>query len=149
MSKQTIDPKRSATMRAVKSEDTAPEMQVRRFVHGLGYRFRLHAKNLPGKPDMVFPRLKAAILVQGCFWHGHGCKRGARLPKANANYWTQKIARNTERDRKNLRLLRSLGWNVLMIWECELRTRQKVIERKIVRFLNRAVLSSTKPKAAS
>ena len=139
MTKRTIDPKRSANMRAVKSENTVPEMQVRRFVHRLGYRFRLHYKSLPGKPDMVFPRLRSAIFVQGCFWHGHDCPRGARLPKTNVDYWSQKIARNKDRDCRNLDILRSLGWKVLTIWECELRGNQQATEGKIADFLCGAI----------
>src|ERR1700735_2034876 len=98
MMQQMTDPKRRAIMRAIKSKNTFPEMQVRRFVHGLGYRFRLHRKDLPGTPDLVFPRLKCAIFVHGCFWHGHGCLRGARVPKTNTKYWTAKIERNIARD---------------------------------------------------
>ena len=149
MTRQTIDPKRSATMRAVKSEDTAPEMMVRRYVHSLGYRFRLHRKDLPGKPDLIFPRLNSAIFVHGCFWHGHDCPRGARLPKENAEYWHRKIGRNAERDKKTLRLLRSLGWNVLVIWECELRKDEGTSERKIKRFLAGASRSDVAPLGVS
>jgi DNA mismatch endonuclease (patch repair protein) len=111
---------RSATMRAVKSKDTAPEMQVRRLVHSLGYRYRLHLEALPGKPDLVFPRLKKVIFVHGCFWHGHSCSRGNRLPKTNCEYWQAKIGRNRTRDEQHLMKLQSLGWEVLSVWECDL-----------------------------
>lgn len=125
-------------MRSVKSRDTSPEIQVRRFVHGLGYRFRLYRRDLPGTPDLVFPRLNCVIFVQGCFWHGHTCARGARIPKQNAEYWRAKIERNRVRDRRNITLLRSLGWQVLIVWECALRQRIMATERKIVLFLSRA-----------
>jgi DNA mismatch endonuclease, patch repair protein len=85
-------------MRAVKGSDTAPEMMVRSLAHRMGYRFRLHRKDLPGKPDIVFPKLCKVVFVNGCFWHGHNCARGARAPKANAEYWRTKITRNSLRD---------------------------------------------------
>ena len=85
-------------MRAVKSHDTKPELLVRRAIHCMGYRYRLHRKDLPGKPDVVFPSRKKIIFVHGCFWHGHDCARGARMPKSNRSYWVSKISRNRERD---------------------------------------------------
>jgi DNA mismatch endonuclease (patch repair protein) len=106
-------------MRAVKSENTAPEMVVRCLVHGLGYRFRLHREDLPGKPDLVFPRLRKVVFVHGCFWHGHGCKRGNRIPKTNRKYWQAKIDRNRKRDRESQANLERLGWRTLVVWECE------------------------------
>ncbi|HEY0293658.1 MAG TPA: very short patch repair endonuclease [Hansschlegelia sp.] len=112
---------RSATMRAVKSRDTKPEMIVRRAAHALGYRFRLHRKDLPGSPDLVFPSRRKAVFVHGCFWHGHDCARGARAPKANAEYWSAKIARNMARDERVRGELAELGWETLTIWECELK----------------------------
>jgi DNA mismatch endonuclease (patch repair protein) len=112
---------RSAVMRAVKSRDTAPEMKVRRAAHALGLRFRLHRADLPGKPDLVFPAKRTAVFVHGCFWHGHTCPRGARLPKTNRNYWQAKISRNMARDKASLTALKKLGWKVRIIWECETR----------------------------
>jgi DNA mismatch endonuclease (patch repair protein) len=112
---------RSRTMRAVKSRDTTPEMIVRRMVHAMGKRYRLHRADLPGKPDLTFPRLKKIIFVHGCFWHGHDCKRGARAPKENADYWAKKISCNKERDAKTQEALRGMGWDVLVIWECQLK----------------------------
>jgi DNA mismatch endonuclease (patch repair protein) len=106
-------------MRAVKSENTKPEMLVRRLVHSLGYRFRLHRKGLPGSPDLVFPRKRKAIFVHGCFWHGHDCKRGAREPRSNKAYWRSKIAGNRERDRIAIQSLGAQGWESLVVWECE------------------------------
>ncbi len=125
---------RSRTMRAVKSGDTAPEMAVRSLAHGLGYRFRLRRKDLPGKPDLVFPRLARVVFVHGCFWHGHDCARGAREPKANAEYWRAKIGRNRLRDEANLERLAELGWRALVIWECELKDSARV-RRRLARFL--------------
>ncbi len=112
---------RSAIMRAVKSRDTTPEMIVRRAVYAMGKRYRLRRDDLPGKPDLTFPRLRKIIFVHGCFWHGHDCKRGDRPPKDNAEYWLKKISRNKERDAKSQAALRSMGWDVLVIWECELK----------------------------
>jgi DNA mismatch endonuclease (patch repair protein) len=122
-SKQTTtpDPLRSAIMRAVKSTDTRPEMIVRSLAHRLGFRFRLHRKTLPGRPDLVFVGRRKVIFVHGCFWHGHACKRGDRLPKTNALYWTLKIAGNKARDAKAQAALAAAGWRVLVVWECETR----------------------------
>ena len=103
---------RARVMRAVKGKDTKPEMIVRRLAHALGYRFRLHRKDLPGKPDLVFPGRRKVIFVHGCFWHGHECARGSRQPKQNAEYWRNKIARNVERDADNLQALERLGWQL-------------------------------------
>jgi len=106
-------------MRAVKDRNTAPELRVRSLCHKLGFRFRLHCKDLPGKPDLVFPSRKKIIFVNGCFWHGHDCKRGARLPGTNLGYWRRKIGGNTLRDRENAAALRKSGWEVRIVWECE------------------------------
>lgn len=125
---------RSRTMRAVKGKDTTPELIVRRMVHAMGYRFRLHRKDLPGKPDLVFPKFRKAIFVHGCFWHGHDCARGARIPKANAEYWRSKITRNGLRDTANIVALKSLGWRTAIIWECELK-RPEWIRRRLEKFL--------------
>jgi len=127
---------RSAIMRAVKSKDTTPELVVRRLVHGMGYRYRLHAKDLPGKPDLVFPQRRKVILVNGCFWHGHSCQRGARQPKANAEYWRAKVQKNRVRDQKNEKALREAGWDVLTIWECQTAASQwEELRSAIVQFL--------------
>lgn len=109
-------------MRAVKSSNTKPELALRKALHALGYRYRLYVKDLPGKPDLVFPKYRTVIFVHGCFWHGHACKRGARTPKSNVDYWVEKIARNKARDRKNAAALRKLGWGVITLWECQLKT---------------------------
>lgn len=126
---------RSRVMQTVKSKDTKPEMIVRRLAHALGYRFRLHRKDLPGSPDLVFVGRKKAIFVHGCFWHGHDCKRGSRQPKTNAEYWRAKIGRNVSRDAANLRALDDQGWRVLVIWECEMKDRTALAER-LRRFLD-------------
>jgi DNA mismatch endonuclease (patch repair protein) len=125
---------RRKTMQAVKGQDTQPELTVRKLVHRLGYRFRLHCKSLPGKPDLIFPRLHKALFVHGCFWHGHNCRRGARIPKANRDYWLAKISNNRVRDRKNLRALTSAGWKSLVIWECELK--DSPVADKLLSFLS-------------
>ena len=121
--------KRSAVMRRVKSKNTTPEMAVRRLVWSLGARYRLHAKALPGKPDLVLAGRRLAIFVHGCFWHGHDCPRGARVPKANRGYWTGKIGRNRARDAVNLAALEGLGWRVETVWECELKDAVGLKER--------------------
>ena len=110
---------RSAVMRAVKSRDTRPELTVRSAAHALGLRFRLRRDDLPGKPDLVFPKHKLALFVHGCFWHGHACPRGARMPASNALYWRTKIARNVARDVAVIAALQALGWRARTIWECE------------------------------
>lgn len=110
---------RSKMMRAVKGRDTGLEMTVRRIVHGMGYRYRLYRKDLPGKPDLVFPRRHKVIFVHGCFWHQHTCARGARSPKSNQSYWEPKLARNKQRDAEHEARLHELGWAVLVIWECD------------------------------
>lgn len=126
---------RSRVMRAVKSRDTGPEMLTRRIIHAMGYRYRLHRKDLPGKPDLVFPSRRKTIFVHGCFWHGHTCARGARMPKSNRSYWKSKIGRNVERDRESSRALRKEGWGVLIIWECEMNNRE-VLRARLRRFLD-------------
>jgi DNA mismatch endonuclease (patch repair protein) len=126
---------RRRTMQAVKSKNTAPELLVRSLAHRMGYRFRLHGKNLPGKPDLVFPGRRKAIFVHGCFWHGHHCARGARVPKSNRDYWTKKIARNKERDRAACAALAHSGWTYLILWECGLRN-EKGLKARIRKFLN-------------
>lgn len=109
-------------MRSVKSKDTTPEIRLRKALFALGYRYRLNVKDLPGKPDLVFPQHEAVLFVHGCFWHGHQCKRGRRIPKTNTDYWRDKIRKNRDRDRKNKRALEALGWRVLTVWECEIPT---------------------------
>ena len=114
-----IDPARSALMRRVRGKDTTPERAVRRAAHSLGYRFRLHRRDLPGTPDLTFPRPRKVIFVHGCFWHRHaGCPR-TTTPKTRGGYWREKFEQNMDRDRRNIAMLRALGWEVLVVWECE------------------------------
>lgn len=126
---------RRRTMQAVKSKNTSPELLVRRLLHTRGYRYRLHRSDLPGKPDLVFPGRKSVVFVHGCFWHGHNCARGSRVPKTNTEYWTAKVARNRAQDEKAQKQLSGDGWNVLAVWECELRDTQGVLKR-VTRFLS-------------
>ena len=116
-------------MRAVRSRDTAPEMTVRRLLHRLGYRYRLHRKELPGTPDIVFGPRRKVIFVHGCFWHGHSCRRGARLPATNVDYWRRKIDRNIKRHAEQTEQLRAAGWATLVIWECQTAPEQLLTER--------------------
>jgi DNA mismatch endonuclease (patch repair protein) len=129
---------RSRIMRAVKSCDTTPEMVVRRLVHGMGYRYRLKCRDLPGQPDLVLPRLRKAILVHGCFWHRHACEAGQSTPASRIDYWQAKFGRNVLRDRRNLRKLRRLGWSVLVVWECQTRmAKREPLRSRLARFLAR------------
>ncbi|MEO1014130.1 MAG: DNA mismatch endonuclease Vsr [Pseudomonadota bacterium] len=112
---------RSATMRAVKSRDTGPELALRRSLHRRGFRYRVNARDLPGAPDIVLPKYNAIIFVHGCFWHQHDCARGARMPKTNVEYWRKKLARNVARDADACQTLVDRGWRVRIVWECELR----------------------------
>lgn len=112
-------------MAAVKSRDTKPELVVRKFLHGMGYRFRLYCKDLPGKPDIVLPKYNVAIFVHGCYWHRHpGCKK-ASTPTTNPEFWKKKFSESTARDQKQQAELRQMGWKVIVIWECEVK---KIIE---------------------
>lgn len=108
-------------MRAVRSRDTTPERAVRKLLRPIAPGYRLHRKDIPGRPDIAYPGRRIAIFVHGCFWHGHDCARGARLPKANAEYWSAKITRNRARDLATLATLEGRGWRSLVVWECELR----------------------------
>lgn len=125
---------RSRTMRAVKSQDTGPELHVRRLLHSMGYRYRLHRTDLPGKPDLAFGPRRKVIFVHGCFWHGHECKRGARVPSTNTSYWVDKIARNVARHERQIMELVDGGWTALTVWECELRNEEALVTR-LCRFL--------------
>jgi len=126
--------RRSENMRRIRSRDTSPEMIVRRLVHGMGYRYRLHAAKLPGKPDLVFTRLKRIIEVRGCFWHQHRGCIDSHVPKSRMEYWRPKLKTNQQRDRNNEKALRALGWNVLTIWECET-TEPHALAERITAFL--------------
>ena len=124
-----IDPARSALMSRIRGKDTRPEMVVRRLAHAMGYRFRLHRRDLPGSPDLVFPRRKAVVFVHGCFWHRHPSCRMASTPKTRAEFWADKFARNVVRDAAATTALEAAGWRVLTVWECETRTPGVVTDR--------------------
>lgn len=132
----TLTPdERSERMSRVRHKDTKPEMIVRRLVHGMGYRYRLHGRDLPGKPDMVFRSRRAVIFVHGCFWHRHPNCGLARLPKSRTDFWVQKLEANRQRDLRNQERLLELGWRVLVVWECELRDLEGTGD-KLKGFLN-------------
>jgi len=126
--------RRSANMSRIRSRDTSPEMFVRRLAHAMGYRFRLHVASLPGKPDIVFPRLKKIIEVRGCFWHQHPGCIDSHVPKSRIGYWRPKLERNQLRDEENRRSLRRLGWRLCIVWECETKSDTK-LSRRVGRFL--------------
>lgn len=128
-------PARSKNMSRIRSKDTKPEILVRKALHHLGFRFRLHVRNLPGRPDIVLPKYHKIIQVKGCFWHGHTCPDG-RLPKTNLDYWLPKLARNKVRDKANDRKLRKLGWSVHGIWECKvIGSNQEKLEALLLRII--------------
>ena len=111
---------RSENMRRIGSKNTTPEIFVRSFLHRNGFRFRLHVKDLPGKPDIVLPKYKTVIEVRGCFWHRHNCKKGQSVPSTNTEFWQKKFAENVARDKRTEQELKALGWNVIVVWECEI-----------------------------
>ena len=142
----TVTPEvRSAIMSRIKSKGMKPEMRVRRLLHGLGYRYRLHRGDLPGRPDLVFPARRKVVFVNGCFWHLHeGCDR-VRVPSSNREYWVAKLNRNRERDQRNLALLEQDGWGVMTVWECELRDIDDATER-LTQFLGeRGTTTAARP----
>jgi DNA mismatch endonuclease (patch repair protein) len=130
---------RSKRMSLIRSKDTLPEMKVRRMLHRLGYRFRLHRKDLPGKPDLVFVGRRKVVFVHGCYWHGHGCRIG-RPAKSNVEFWGAKIEANRARDTRNAEALKSLGWDVMVVWQCELRN-ANAIQADLVTFLGPPIIS--------
>jgi DNA mismatch endonuclease (patch repair protein) len=121
-------------MRRIRSKDTSPEMTVRRLVHRMGYRYRLHVRTLPGCPDMVFPRLRKIVQVYGCYWHPHGPCRFSHVPRSRLDYWVPKLDGNRRRDNENVRWLRRLGWRVLVIRECQVNDQRELLGR-LERFL--------------
>jgi DNA mismatch endonuclease (patch repair protein) len=126
---------RSGNMRRIQSKGTSPELYVRRLLHSQGYRYRLHVRDLPGKPDLVFPKLKRVIFVHGCFWHLHsGCREG-RIPGSRREYWEPKLLKNVERDAEHVAALRVLGWGAFVVWECELMDPEGIRER-LIEFLD-------------
>ena len=135
MADRVTSAQRSENMRRIRSKDTAPELIVRRAVYALGFRYRLHAKELPGKPDIVFRSRRKAIFVHGCYWHGHGCARGGRGAKSNQAYWGPKIAKNRARDDAAIASLKSEGWRILVVWECGARDGTR-LKATLARFLD-------------
>jgi DNA mismatch endonuclease (patch repair protein) len=127
---------RSRNMAAIRGRDTKPEIRVRTLLHSLGYRFRLHRKDLPGKPDIVLPKHGAVIFVHGCFWHCHRCRFGRVQPTTRAEFWTSKRQSNVDRDHRNKKALRKLGWRIMVIWECEVKATEK-IKVRLSRFLDK------------
>ncbi len=128
--------KRSQVMSRILAKNTKPEQIVRKMLTALGYRYYLHIKELPGKPDIVLTKHNAVIFVHGCFWHLHNCRDGT-IPKTRMNYWEEKLRKNQERDRKHSKVLRKQGWKVLTLWECEIEKRPQLVLRKIVAFFNK------------
>ena len=130
-------PERRALMARIRAQDTQPEMYVRRLLHGQGYRFRLHSKDLPGRPDIVFRSRKKVIFVHGCFWHSHeGCKK-ASVPKTRTTYWKPKLEANRKRDARSVSKLKEMGWKVLIVWECEISARNlNNLLARLADFLN-------------
>ncbi len=133
MERTPIDPDRSALMSRVKAKGTKPELNVRRVAHGLGYRYRLHRRDLPGSPDLVFPGRRKALFVHGCFWHRHqGCRK-TTMPKTRAKFWQRKFDDNVRRDERVIAALRELGWDVLVVWECET-SDEDLLRRTLIEF---------------
>jgi len=120
-------------MQRIRSKNTKPELHVRRLVHALGYRYRLHGGHLPGRPDLVFAGRRKVIFVHGCYWHVHSCRFGRVTPATNAEFWREKRLGNRQRDKRNERALRALGWRLLVVWECELA--HEALPRRIAHFL--------------
>jgi DNA mismatch endonuclease (patch repair protein) len=126
---------RSYNMGQISGKDTKPEMIVRRFLHSNGFRYRLHVKNLPGKPDLVLPKYNSVIFVHGCFWHAHENCKYFRIPKTRTKWWKEKLYGNKERDEKNIRQLKEVGWNVIVVWECELKSNKKETCTRLIKNL--------------
>jgi DNA mismatch endonuclease (patch repair protein) len=128
--------KRSDVMSRIRAKNTRPEIAVRKILHRMGLRFRIHKSDLPGKPDICLPKHKAVIFVHGCFWHGHSGCSNARLPKSNRAYWIPKIKRNAERDKIHKTALRKAGWKVITVWECELKNMHR-LDKRLRGFFNK------------
>lgn len=142
--------KRSAVMARVKSKDTTPERTVRRVLTRLGARYRLHRRDLPGHPDIVLPGRRLAIFVHGCFWHGHDCARGSRVPKNNRDYWLAKVGRNVARDARAIAALETDGWRVEVVWECAMKD-EAALTARLKGMMDQAasVTASTAPPAST
>lgn len=138
--------RRSALMSRIRGKDTRPELAVRRLLHGIGYRYRLHRRDLPGKPDIVFGPRRAVVFVHGCFWHAHPDCSKARLPRSNEEFWTAKLAGNAERDARAVAALEAAGWRVLVVWGCEAKAGPELQDR-LTRFLGPAGQRPSAPMA--
>lgn len=134
----TLSPQaRSERMSRIRGQDTAPELIVRRYLHAAGFRYRLHVRDLPGRPDIVLPKHRVVVFVNGCFWHAHLCQKG-RVPSTRPDFWAEKFRKNRSRDARNRRLLRNAGWRVITLWECSLSTPTKAgreLERLVRKIL--------------
>lgn len=140
-------PERSALMSRVRGKNTKPELVVRKLLHSMGYRFRLHGRDLPGTPDIVLPKRRTIIFVHGCYWHGHNCSAG-RLPKTRVDFWSRKITANRARDVRAVRALRRQGWSTLIIWQCQIRDLKRLTAR-LQRHLKRQTSASDPEVQAS
>lgn len=129
-------------MAGIRGKDTKPELQIRKFLHRAGFRFRLHVKDLPGKPDIVLPRYKMAIFIHGCFWHCHDCHM-FKWPKSRGRFWRTKLIRNQENDKKQLAALRSAGWRVLVVWECALKGKERLNESNLAKRILGSLVGCT------
>ena len=129
-------------MRAIGNKNTRPELIVRKLLHSHGFRYRLHVKDMPGKPDLVFPRFRAVIFVNGCFWHGHECYL-FKMPASRVEFWEKKISDNIKRDHRNKILLSDSGWKVLVVWECAIKGKNKLSQAELLNFISRWLFEST------
>lgn len=136
---------RSYVMARVKSKDTSPELLVRKKLHSIGLRYKLHDSELPGKPDLVFPKYQAVIFIHGCFWHGHDCGR-TNLPKTNSEYWRKKIERNKKNDGNHIRKLRSSDWRIMVVWECAVQGKRKIGMQDLAGKIYKWLIGSGKRK---
>ena len=136
MTDEPVTPARRKNMQAVKSRNTKPELKLRTMLHAAGYRYRLHTKELPGKPDIVFPARKCVLFVHGCFWHLHSDCRKATIPATRTEFWMNKLQANKERDKRNVEALEKSGWRVMTIWECDIREFKNKIPDNIKYFLD-------------
>lgn len=138
--------KRSSMMSGIKGKDTSPEKQVRKSIFSRGFRYRLHAKDLPGKPDLVFPKYNTVVFVNGCFWHGHSDCHLFRYPKSKQEFWKNKIGGNIARDRKNIDLLLNEGWRIVIIWECTLKGKYRIGTDNVSDLLERILRRKCSPR---
>jgi DNA mismatch endonuclease (patch repair protein) len=141
---------RSYNMSRIRGVHTAPELRVRKLLHGMGLRYRLHGPGMPGKPDLVFPKARAVLFVHGCFWHMHRCKYGKPVPATNQTFWADKRRSNVERDKRNRAALKNAGWRVFEVWECQTRDPEKLLAKltPLLRFLRPGATVCNNPRTA-